>query len=167
MSKIKFNISKLEDFKNSKFCPQQLVDQDNDQLFESIKNNASLTAAYDQFCYLRWYSEYQRRVQVATEGKVQPTLQDRINMRKQVEALQQEQKRIKPRTDNIVTQPLQIELFGNIINEKQWSKLELAVRQQFLQEVAQAKKSGGCSGCKRNALVRKYMARLKELKEEV
>lgn len=49
-------------------------------------------------------------------------------------------------------------LFGDTINEDFFTEYELKIRAQFLEEL---KNSPGCSGCQRNALVRKYSLILK------
>lgn len=163
MSKIVFNISKLHDFRDSKYCPDTIKELDDNELYNTISANENLQLAYEQFCYQRWYNEYLRRIDIAKNKTQKPTLEDRLRLKQQLETLENIKEPKRTQQNGPKQKPLYIELFGDRINESDWTNLELAVRQQFLQEVEEAKKQGGCSGCKKNILVRKYMQKLKEL----
>lgn len=58
-------------------------------------------------------------------------------------------------------------LFKDDISTADWTKPELEVRNNYLLELKQleAKQGGGCSSCAKNALIRKYISKIKQLKD--
>lgn len=58
-------------------------------------------------------------------------------------------------------------LFKDDISTADWTKAELEVRNNYLLELKklEAKQGGGCSSCAKNALIRKYMSKIKQLKD--
>ena len=55
-------------------------------------------------------------------------------------------------------------LFSESIDRKQWSDQELSIRNEYLKEYDKViKRSGQCSSCTRNALIRKYIKKLEAL----
>ena len=58
-------------------------------------------------------------------------------------------------------------LFKDDISTADWTKAELEVRNNYLLELKQleAKQGGGCSSCAKNALIRKYISKIKQLKD--
>lgn len=165
MRKLPYNVNKLEAYQNSGYCSPELKDKPIKELHSIIEADANLRTSYNHFCYMRWYSEYMRRVKLTKSGTAAPTIQDRINIKRQVEAMRDVKKEISNIRDKQKMPPLKIELFGDVIDEEDWTPLELALRQQYLKELTALQKSGGCSGCKKKALQSKYIFKLKELME--
>ena len=57
-------------------------------------------------------------------------------------------------------------LFKDNISTADWTKAELEVRNNYLLELKRIQaKQGGCSTCTKNTLIRKYVAKLKQLKD--
>lgn len=54
-------------------------------------------------------------------------------------------------------------IFDSNAKEENYTKAVWAVRQEFLQELQVLQNNGGCSGCKRGALIRKYTKKLQEM----
>lgn len=90
------------------------------------------------------------------------------------------QKEQELKKENTPTQPLVLEpmveqeyeknyslLFKDEISTADWTKAELEVRNNYLLELKQleAKQGGGCSTCVKNTIIRKYMNKLKQLKD--
>lgn len=57
-------------------------------------------------------------------------------------------------------------LFETKINTKDWTKAELIIRDQYMLEYNQIMaREGGCSQCKKNALIQKYVKKIQTMKD--
>ena len=84
-------------------------------------------------------------------------------------------KRNAPRALPTIEEPQDIEtdksknynnLFRDTINEDEWTKAELVIRKQYLEDLERAKaRQGTCSSCTKNALIRKYVKKIQDLTE--
>lgn len=108
-----------------------------------------------------------------TNKQIKPLLK-----KEQIKKIQQPQQQLKkiqlqpvaPITEEV--QPVLQEqknyknLFADKINTKNWTKAELLIRDQYILEYKQIMaKEGGCSQCKKNALVQKYMKKIQTMKD--
>lgn len=53
-----------------------------------------------------------------------------------------------------------LNLFAEDAKKDEWNESEWMIRLEYYSEMESAKSRGGCSGCKRAALLRKYLAKL-------
>lgn len=57
-------------------------------------------------------------------------------------------------------------LFETKINTKDWTKAELIIRDQYMLEYNQIMaREGGCSQCKKNSLIQKYVKKIQTMKD--
>lgn len=158
-----YNEAKLTEFGQSMYCPAELRGKGNEELYAALADE-SARGMYDAFVHMRWLREYTRRKAEARLSGGEPTFRDKLQAEAFREALYAE--RIAAGSTTV---PLQsgtknyARLFADKVDETEWNEVELEVRKMFLEDLEKAKKAGGCSGCKRGALVRRYVARVREL----
>ena len=173
-----FNEDQIEDYINSAYCIEQYKNKTIDELKElqhtdtQLQNELSFVAMLKRAYILE---DYENRHQNDIERKIQEEqLQQQLLVHKRIEEIANTYSEDSegayaveiPDTNNTKNY---IDLFQDTLaDETQWTKAELIIREQFLQEYASyVKKSGGCSSCKRGALVRKYITKIEELNSNI
>lgn len=158
-----YNEAKLEEFKASDYCPEKLRKSTLDEIYDNL-DREDVELMYNSFVHMRWIREQTRRAAAAKTSSRKLSLQDRLRRQEAFEAMRDAQ------LEEIRLQPIQqpgvknyAKLFGDTIDARDWTDVELEVRKLFFDELEKSRKSGGCSGCRRRALVSKYVARLREL----
>lgn len=166
-----YNKYHIHNYKNSSYCAdkykdmsveelQQLQHQD-DQLKLEITFNNLITRVNSKHSKL--FKQYDEEIQQALlkDSEVQYMIDKNPNQR--------QLKKIKmPVVHEVVQQATTSKdyrsLFADDIIPDLWSKQELVLRQAYLQELESQKKSvSGCTGCKKNALIRKYVSKAQQL----
>lgn len=166
-----FNDVQLQAYKDSKLCVEQyknksLQDLENlqhsdEQLQQELIFNQMLRRVntFHQR-YHKYYDNHKQEVQ----GK-QKSFLEKLHSKKKSQ-LKKKQSSVETTITYTVT-PVQVQqstnyrkLFEDKINEEEWKPHELVIRNMYIEEYQKLSQSGGCTGCKKNALIRKYMTKL-------
>lgn len=183
----KYNEDQIELYKNSNFCIDKYKNLTTDQLLELQTSDEQLQIELSFTCQLkRIHSLHKRQMEPARiERKKLQKIRDDLFERQYVQELKKQEKQVllqkysKIITQNNITQLTQqiskevpekkknknyIYLFKQELQDPSiWTQEELSIRNEFLKELENIKNTqGGCSSCKRNALVRKYTNKLIE-----
>lgn len=173
-----FNEDQIEDYITSAYCIEQYKNKTIDELKElqhtdiQLQNELAFIAVLKRAYILE---DQENQSQNEIERKIQEEqIQQQLLVHKRIEELtntysENSEGVYTVEIPNINTTKNYINLFQETLaNEDQWTKAELIIREQFLQEYASyVKKPGGCSSCKRGALVRKYITKIEELNNNI
>lgn len=146
-----FNAARLEEFSKSGNCPERYRGLSATDLWNAM-GDPDLRMAYVFYTRMLWLMERgRRRVEARGTSGVQ-LLQARVRRAEAMGAAAHA---------SAVPPPLQpaksyARLFADTVNPGEWSPVELEVRKMFLADLEKAKRSGGCTGCKRGRLVARY-----------
>lgn len=173
-----FNEDQIEDYVTSAYCTEQYKNKTIDELKElqytdqQLQNELAFISVLKRAYILE---DYENQRQNEIERKIQDEqIQQQLLVHKRIEELASTYSEDSEGVYavEIPDAPIvknYIDLFQETLaNENQWTKAELIIREQFLQEYASyVKKAGGCSSCKRGALVRKYITKIDELNNNI
>lgn len=158
-----FNIAKLDDFSKSPYCPEDLRTKEPKEIYVALEEGTEARYAYDAFAQLRWMNAMVRRSEEAKKsGGLARSVTERLKMQKEYEALQSLRKDL---AENVVPRGNEgaaptkdyARLFAKTVDESEWTPVELELRKMFMSEMNIAAATGGCTGCSRNNLIRKYI----------
>lgn len=173
-----FNEDQIEDYITSAYCIEQYKNKTIDELKElqhtdiQLQNELAFIAVLKRAYILE---DQENQSQNEIERKIQEEqIQQQLLVHKRIEELtntysEDSEGVYAVEIPDINTTKNYINLFQETLaNEDQWTKAELIIREQFLQEYAShVKKTGGCSSCQRGALVRKYITKIEELNNNI
>lgn len=162
------NIAKLTEFSESPYCPDELRGKGCKELYEALEEGTEARFAYDAFAHLRWMRTMAKRSEEARgSAGLARSVTERLKMQREYEALQSLRADL---SKNVVAKGLEApgaknysKLFGREVVEADWTPVELELRKMFLSELAIETSNGGCNGCTRSALVRKYIDKARAL----
>lgn len=168
---MKFSKYHIDKYKNSSYCTDKYknmsVDQlhslqdDDPQLKKEITFNNLLTRFNSKQTKLFKNYDSNRNKSKLKEIEILKLIDNNKN--------QQQIKKIElPVVHEVILQESTSKnyrnLFGESITQELWTKQELVLRDQYLKEIQQLLESNqGCSNCKKNAIIRKYILKAQKL----
>lgn len=163
------NIAKLDEFGKSPYCPDELRGKDVKEIYLALEEGTEARCAYDAFATLRWMRAMTKRKEAAKgSAGLARSVTDRLKMQREYEALQSLRQDLSKNVvakDAVATgdQKNYARLFAHKVVESEWTPVELELRKMFLAEVEIENARGGCSGCTKSNLVRKYIDKARML----
>lgn len=165
-----FHKQHIKSFINSKFASKQYKNMSADELEkrQHVDENLKLELAFTSM--LKRVKELQiRNIKNFGKESIVKQKEDIVNYVYDVK------KRNAPRALPTIEEPQDIEtdksknynnLFRDTINEDEWTKAELVIRKQYLDDLERTKaRQGTCTSCTKNALIRKYVKKIQDLTE--